>query len=218
MRHAQPAWVDRDGLGVANPGLTRLGVRQAKQVAERLGGEAFDEILVSPMVRARQTAAPIADMIGLEPVVVSGLAEITAPDWEGTPVEEVARIFRERRRRPLDEWWDGFPGGESFRQFHDRVTRTILEVLAERRVFPHAQPQLWTLESDPGRLVIVAHGGTDAVALGSLLGLEPVPWEWERFVSPHASIARIKAVSLAGAHILALASFAEVDHVDEVTY
>jgi probable phosphoglycerate mutase len=218
VRHAQPAWIAA-GVGVANPGLTHLGTRQAQETAAALAGEEpYDELLISPMVRTAQTAEPIIEALGLEPVVIPGLAEITASDWEGTPAEEVARVFQEQRRRPLDDWWDGFPGGETFRQFHRRITETILEILADRGVVPASQPQLWNLRADPGRLLVVAHGGTDAVALGFLLGLEPVPWEWERFASPHASISRVRAISLADAHIFALTSFAEVQHLARVTY
>ena len=54
--------------------------------------------------------------------------------------------------------------------------------------------------------------------MGHLLGLEPTPWEWERFRSPHASISRIESNGLAGAHILALAAFGDVAHLSEVTY
>jgi len=50
------------------------------------------------------------------------------------------------------------------------------------------------------------------------LGLDPIPWEWERFKSPHASISRIVATGLAGAHILTLTSFAEIGHLGDVTY
>lgn len=217
MRHAQPAWI-HNGVGVANPGLTPLGSRQARETARRLADDRpFDELLVSPMLRAAQTAEPLTEALDLDPVIVPGLAEITSPDWEGTPVEEVARIFREHRRRPLDDWWDGFPGGETFRQFHDRIATTTIDLLASRGVSPRREPQLWDLKADPGRIVVVAHGGTDAVALGFLLGLEPVPWEWERFASPHASISRVEAVPLAGGHIFALTSFAEVSHLSEVT-
>ena len=58
MRHGEPEWV-RDGLNVDNPPLTERGHRQAERVAEALTREVFDEIWVSPLVRAQQTAAPL---------------------------------------------------------------------------------------------------------------------------------------------------------------
>ena len=59
VRHGEPEWV-RDGLNVVNPPLTDRGHLQASRLAEALQSESFDEILVSPLTRARQTAAPLA--------------------------------------------------------------------------------------------------------------------------------------------------------------
>ena len=60
---------------------------------------------------------------------------------------------------------------------------------------------------------VVAHGGTNAVALGFLLGLDPTPWEWERFVLGHASIASVRSVSLAGGHVFSLRAFNDQEHL-----
>ena len=58
VRHGEPEWV-RDGYNVDDPPLTTRGHEQAKRLADRLAGEHFDQIFVSPMTRARQTAAPL---------------------------------------------------------------------------------------------------------------------------------------------------------------
>jgi len=179
----------------------------------------WDALLVSPLRRAAETAAPIAVATGIPARTVSGLAEIGGPDWQGAPIERVHRIFEEQRHRPVHQWWDGFPGGgESFHQFHQRVTSTVAEVLAGSGVRERGEPHLWEVPEGAGRLLVVAHAGTNAVALGYLLGLEPAPWEWERFLSPHASISRITSMPLAGANIMALAGFADTAHLTEVTY
>ena len=218
IRHAQPAWVV-DGRSRSNPGLTDLGHRQAAETAEWLAGDGrYDELLVSPLPRARETAAPIAAATGLSPQVIDDIQEITGDDWEGTPGEELQALFEAERQRPMEEWWDGFTGGETFHHFHDRISGAMDRILTERGLRKRPEPQLWDIVDDPGRILIVAHGGTDAVALGHLLGLEPTPWEWERFRSPHASISRIESSSLAGASILALTSFADVNHLTGVTY
>jgi len=217
IRHAQPAWV-ADGRTVSNPGLTTRGRRQAAETAEHIAADGtYDELLVSPLTRAAETAAPIAEATGLTPQVVEDIAEITGDDWDDTPIEQLHKIFEAARQRPIHEWWDGFTGGETFHHFHDRIAGAMDEILAERGLVNRPEHHLWDIPSDPGRILIVAHGGTDAVALGHLLGLEPTPWEWERFRSPHASISRIEATRLAGAFILTLTSFAEVAHLGEVT-
>jgi len=58
VRHAEPEWA-RDGLNIDNPPLTERGAKQAGLVAGRLAAEKFDEVLVSPLLRTRQTAAPL---------------------------------------------------------------------------------------------------------------------------------------------------------------
>ena len=63
IRHGQPEWV-RDGLNVVDPLLTELGHEQAARAAEALVGEEFDEIVVSPLRRARETAAPLLERQG----------------------------------------------------------------------------------------------------------------------------------------------------------
>lgn len=218
IRHAQPAWV-ADGRTVSNPGLTDLGHRQAAEAAARTGADGpYDELLVSPLVRAIETAVPIAQAVGLTPQIVDDIAEITGDAWEDTPIDQLHRIFEKERQRPMEEWWDGFSGGETFHHFHDRVTGAMEQILTERGLVRRSEPHLWDIRKDPGRIIIVAHGGTDAVAIGHLLGLEPTPWEWERLRSPHASISRIGSSPLAGAHILALNSFADVAHLTDITY
>src|SRR4030095_12176009 len=99
------------------------------------------------------------------------------------------------------EHWDGFPGGEPFRDFHARVTTALGGVLAHYAVrttevdaFPvwSAPPRAETLRSG-----IVAHGGANSVMLTHLLGIPSVPWEWIRFETALAaySILALRAIN-----------------------
>lgn len=216
IRHGQPQW-SVDGMSRPDPVLTELGRSQAVQAAERLANAArpITEILVSPAMRSQQTAEPLAEATGLTPVTIDDLLEIQMPDWEGTPEETVQKLFVSARKRPPEEWWDGLSGGESFRGFHDRVTRGIQSILSERGISPDgdARPHLWDHAGGDGRIAIVAHGGTNSVALTFLLGVEPTPWEWERFLLAHASIARVRAIPLAGAHVFSLRAFNDQEHL-----
>lgn len=216
VRHGQPAW-SVDGLSQVDPELTDLGWEQARRVGKRLAAEpaGVAEILVSPAIRAQQTAEPLVTTTGLRPTTVPDITEIRMPDWTGRLEEEVQRIFADSRSRPPEEWWDGLGDGESFRAFHDRVTGAIRRLLSDRSIHPDpsGHPHLWQVEADPHRIVFVAHGGTNAVALGWLLGLEPTPWEWERFILGHASIARVRAIPLAGGHVFSLRAFNDQEHL-----
>jgi broad specificity phosphatase PhoE len=215
IRHGQPEW-DRDGVAVVDPPLTDVGRRQADHVGDALGGRRVDRLLVSPLVRAQQTAEPAAKALGLEPETLPWLAEIASPAWDGTPSETVEGIFAEARAKPLDEQWDGLPGGESFRDFHRRVSGGLVGLLDELGCERLTEfPPLWHLD-DPGPcVVIVAHAGTDAVCLGHLLGIEAVPWEWERFVSFHASVSVVRPMPIADAHSFSLFRFSDTSHLPE---
>lgn len=215
IRHGQPEW-DRDGRAIDDPVLTELGEEQARHLGQAFLGRPVDRLLVSPLVRARQTVAPIAEALQMEPEVLDWLAEIAAPAWQGSPSEVVEKAFADGRARPLDEQWDGLPGGESFRDFHRRIVGGLSGLLTELGVERLTDyPAVWRLQ-DPGpRVVIVAHGGTNAVSLGHLLGIEPVPWEWERFVSFHASVSVVRPVPISGVHSFSLFRFSDTSHLPE---
>ncbi len=218
VRHGQPEWF-RDGAALDDPGLTEIGWAQARHLGERFRHDPADLLLVSPLPRARETAEPIAEALGLEPVVLDWLAELASPPWRGAPVDFVEQTFAAHRGKPLDEIWNGLDGGESFHAFHDRVTTGLAALLAEQGIHSaNPQPALWQLDplaaaAPERRVVIVAHGGTNATAIAYLLGIPPVPWEWERFVAFHASVSDVHPISISGRHAYSLVRFADVSHL-----
>jgi probable phosphoglycerate mutase len=213
IRHGEPQWV-RDGASVDNPPLTERGHRQAQLLADGLAGLEVDELFVSPLVRAQQTAAPLVEALGVEPVTLPWLAEIATPDWSGTPAKVVEQTFIDGRNRPLEQQWDGLPGGESFRDFHIRVTDGLRGMLHDvGAVQTSEHPPLWDLSTPTRRVLVVAHGGTNAVALGYLLGIEPVPWEWDRFVLFHASVSRVQPIEISRGHSFSLTRLNGLDHL-----
>jgi len=217
LRHGEPAWVD-GGRGRINPRLTDKGLRQAELVADRMVCERrpVTEILVSPARRAVETAAPLATRLGLTPTVIDDLTELRLPpSWEDTPPADVVRTLLAARARPLSSWWEGLEGGESFRDFHIRVTSCIEEILRARGIERECGPgpHATRMPETPSRIVVVAHGGTNAVALGHLLGLPPAPWEWERLALGHASLARVRVISLGEACVFSLRSMNDVEHL-----
>lgn len=215
VRHGQPAWGVR-GISQPDPHLTDLGTRQAELAAHRLATEErpITDVVVSPAHRARETAAPITAKLGISPTTIEDIAEIRMPDWPDQLEETVQRIFADARHRSPEEWWEGLPGGESFRAFHDRVTNAVLGFLADRGIRPDPEREhLWRVERETDRIAFVAHAGTNAVAIGFLLGIPPTPWEWERFILYHASFARLRSIPLAGAHVFSLRTFNDREHL-----
>jgi broad specificity phosphatase PhoE len=213
VRHAQPQW-DRDDVSSVDPGLTRTGFEQAELVADRLLHERIDLLLVSTARRAQETARPVrARQSGVPTEDRAWLHEIRMPaHWDGTPADEVNRALREARGRSRDLWWEGMPGGESFRDFHARVTIGLTAELQALGITRRADG-LWDVPDDAPEVAMVAHAGTNSVVLGHLLGLEPEPWEWERFASDHTSITRLRSTPIAGANIFSLQVFSDVGHL-----
>ena len=213
IRHGQPEWV-RDGLNVGNPPLTDLGHVQAAAMARALGGEAFDEVYASPLVRARQTAAPLFEALGREPEIASWLEEIRDPAWHGTPQEKAEAAYAELKGRPAEARWDGLEGGESIRDFTDRIRSGADEFFGARGM------ERWTGElpiwriSEPGRrIALVAHAGTNSVSIAHLLGLAPTPWEWDRFAIGHTSVSRLEAIELHDGFTFSLTKLSDVEHL-----
>ncbi len=213
VRHGEPEWV-RDGLSIDDPPLTDLGVRQAELLAERLTGEHFDEVFVSPLLRARQTAAPVLATLGLDEWIQPWLHEINNGIWQGNPAEKADEAFRVARAKPVDEHWDGLPGGEPVRDFQARVRGGAEQFLAERGIvgIDHDLP-VWKVDGSAQRILLIAHAGTNSVLVSYLLGLQPVPWEWDRFVLSHTSVTTIEALPIGGGHTFSLTSLGSVEHL-----
>jgi probable phosphoglycerate mutase len=115
--------------GQADPPLAPEGVEQAARMARWLAEEPISALFVTPLQRTSQSASPLAERNGLEPVVVPELREVMLGDWEGgefrirvangDPV--VARLFEEER-------WDVVPGAESMESFGERVGKGLKRI------------------------------------------------------------------------------------------
>lgn len=216
IRHGEPEWV-RDGLAVVDPPLTERGHEQARQLATALADETFDEIYVSPLVRARQTAAPLLEALGRDEVIDPWLEEIRDPKWHGSPAEKAAAAYEELRGRPAEDRWLGLDGGESMRDFVDRIHVGAQGFLSQRGVVrSETDLPIWQIERPGARIALVAHAGTNSVAIGHLLGLTPTPWEWDRFVLGHTSVSRLEALPLRDGFTFSLTKLSDLEHLDRV--
>jgi probable phosphoglycerate mutase len=131
--------------GQVNVGLNAVGREQARRLAERLAAEKAQAVYVSDLLRAWQTAEPIAGQLALQPVADSGLREQDFGRVDGMRVDDI------KREHP--QAWEGWlrfdedfamPEGESTRSFHARVMEAVQRVVG-------AHPAQ--------TVVIVTHGG-----------------------------------------------------------
>src|SRR5215210_1606869 len=86
VRHGLPVRID-DADGPADPELSDEGRAQAVRLADWLRRDPIDAVYVSPMRRAIQTADPLADALGVDPVVDDELAEFDRDAHFYVPLE-----------------------------------------------------------------------------------------------------------------------------------
>jgi probable phosphoglycerate mutase len=131
--------------GHVDVSLNDIGHAQARRLASRLAGEPADAVYASDLLRARQTAAPIAGELALQPVPEPGLREQSFGRVDGMRVADI--------QRDHPEAWAGWlrfeedfamPEGETTRAFHARVIESVQRLAA-------AHPDQ--------TVVIVTHGG-----------------------------------------------------------
>jgi probable phosphoglycerate mutase len=122
VRHGATEWSESgQHTGRTDIPLTDLGRRQAERLAGRLAGEKFALVLVSPLVRARQTAriCGYGDTAEVDP----DLLEWDYGDYDGRTADDI------RRERPgWTPWNGGFPGGETLGQVAQRADRVVARV------------------------------------------------------------------------------------------
>jgi probable phosphoglycerate mutase len=213
VRHGQPEWV-RDERSVVDPPLTERGRRQAQRVADVLGSTTFDEVVVSPLQRAQQTAAPLLAALDRPLVIEPWLHEIREPDWHGSPAELMRKAYEDERLRRSEERWSGLVGGEPPSEFVERVRGDSAAFFATRGMYRSEQIlPMWHVDQAETRIAVVAHAGTNGVLLCQLLGLQPVPWEWDRFVTGHASITRLESMQMGDGHTFSLTKLSDTEHL-----
>lgn len=220
IRHAQPEWVV-DGKARNDPDLTDLGYQQADAAGRALAGVKFDQLWVSPARRSQQTAEAITAHHDTTVRTCDWALEIQfPPGWDEAPAEQVQAWLRTSRHQDRATWWDASAplGGESFRDFHNRVTTGLDDELAQLGMMRMpGESDMYDMEfDDRHRVGLITHAGTNSVVLTHLLGLEPQPWEWVRFSSAHASISLLRHRPIANAVIFGLQSFSETAHLSDV--
>jgi ribonuclease H / adenosylcobalamin/alpha-ribazole phosphatase len=125
LRHGQTRMsVDRRYSGRVDVELTDLGSRQADAAAKRIAamdGLAGAPIITSPLTRARQTAAAVAEATGGELELHDGLLETDFGEWDGLTFTEAAERYPELHRAWIGDPTVVPPNGESLETVHERV-------------------------------------------------------------------------------------------------
>lgn len=138
-----------------DPGLTELGRTRARTTARWLGrGDQPLAVWSSPMRRARQTAAPIAEEVAIEVTVEPRLRE--RMNWDDPKVESIEEFLEDWHAAAADRSYRPRSGDSS-----TEAAARFLEVLED----------LATTYST-GAVIVVTHGGVTTDSLRTLLGDE----------------------------------------------
>ena len=180
--------------GQSNPPLSPDGEAQARAVGERLARERPAGLFISTLDRTAQTAAPLAALTGLEPVVVPDLREVHVGEYEGgrfriafaerDPV--IVRLLAEQR-------WEVIPGAESS------------DALAAR--LRGAVDQIVTAVGPGAAAVVITHGGVIGELCRQATGSEP-------FAFLHVDNASITRIVVEASGNWLLRSYNDTTHLE----
>ena len=120
------------GINGFDPPLIDLGRRQAAAAAEEMARRGGADVIVSsPLQRTRQTAAIIAERLGMgEPLIVEGIAEADFGEWDSLNFAEVKQRWPDELAAWMASTEVAPPGGESFAQVRRRVDAARVDLVA----------------------------------------------------------------------------------------
>lgn len=189
VRHGLPLRVERDDGQPADPVLSEEGRAQADAVARWLAHERIDHVVASPLLRARQTAEPLARALGLEVEIEPRVAEFDRDSARYVPLEELKRTDYAAWKAFMEGGYgDGVPLETFVREVHDALDACIARHRGRR-------------------VAVFCHGGVINVFAARVLG-SPRPLFFE---PAYTSINRFAAASSGERSVVALN---EVGHLE----
>ncbi len=151
VRHGQTDWnLGRFFQGSSDTPLNDTGRAQAGQAAEALKDEHIDVVYVSPLSRARETAAIINRCHGAPTIADGRLAERCFGDLEGKPIEQAVHDHIWTYNAP--NLWGEEPLPAFFHRVYDFLD---------------------SLKGRSGTALIAAHGGVSACVRSYLEHIPP---------------------------------------------
>jgi probable phosphomutase (TIGR03848 family) len=156
IRHASTDAVGKRLAGrTAGVHLNAEGRAQAQTLAKRLASSSISAIYSSPLERALETAAPLADALGLQTVIASEFIELDFGEWTNSAIEDVMKDERFRHFNSFRSC-TRIPGGETMLEAQAR----IIAGMEKLRLEHHGQT-----------VAIVSHGDLVKAAVAYYAGI-----------------------------------------------
>ena len=197
VRHGDPIY-DPDSL-------TELGHRQAEALVPRLAPLGFDKVFVSPMIRAKQTAAPTCEKLGITPEIVNFLSEdalfsnfsmlLPANDENAAPhkrwcFHQQTTNYKPKYGEATDTAWYELP---AFAPCRDTAMPAYKSFVTEADKFLcslgyRRDGDLYKIENPPyERVAVFCHQGAGLTWISHMLAIPPQVF-WASFDVTHTGI------------------------------
>jgi broad specificity phosphatase PhoE len=152
LRHGATEWADQGRhTGRTDIPLDAEGEAQARDLGRLLDGQRFDQVLVSPLLRAQETCRLAG--FGDQAEVCHDLLEWDYGDYEGRTTDQI------RQEVPgWTIWTGGCPGGETIEAVATRADRVIDRARGR----------------SSGDVALFAHGHILRVLTARWCGLDPI--------------------------------------------
>ena len=139
--------------------LNGQGLIQAERLAEYFTELPLDAIYCSPLIRAKETANPLARIKGLPLNILEDLKEVNFGSWEGVEMQELDKLYPEEMHNFIaapSKW--RAEGAETFAEAQERVWQAFKETLHK--------------EGNGRNLAFVTHGGAIRLLMGKFLEMD----------------------------------------------
>lgn len=163
--------------------LDDRGREQAQAVVDRLGSLPIRAIVRSPLLRCERTVAPLAEALGLDPVVDERISEVDYGAWTGRKIGELVKepLWAVVQQQPSAAV---FPDGEGLAQVQARAVAAVRE--HDRRLAAeHDGDVLW---------VACSHGDVIKAVIADALGTHLD--SFQRITADPASVSVIRYTTL----------------------
>ncbi|MDQ3257157.1 MAG: histidine phosphatase family protein [Acidobacteriota bacterium] len=147
--------------GHSSTPLSERGRQEAEATARALQSESITVIYSSDLLRAVETATPLAEALGLEVIQTSAFRERSVGHMEGLTFEEAATRHPDEYAALLRRDFEHvLLGGESYRQLLDRGSQQLDRIIEKHR---------------GGTIVVFSHTGTICILALHLMGALDAP-------------------------------------------
>lgn len=154
IRHAETSWNrQKRYCGLKDISLSRIGIKQANELRNRLKKNCINKIYSSDMKRTVQTSKILFGERGF--IKIPGLQEMNFGVFEGLTYKQVIKKYPLLYKKWLDNPYRiSIPEGENLKTFKNRIEKAFKKIITS---------------SKNKTIAVVSHGGAISIFINALL-------------------------------------------------